>query len=119
MPLARNIIDFMGEVGGGAVLVTITAPSGRARYPKFEIRRIANGPSISRSHGWIVPDYPGENQGMSLQAVAGRIVTNAQLEADREATKTRRAAALRIAADNRRRTTQKKAPAGRRAKKGA
>lgn len=106
--LVRNIIDFMRDIGGGAVLVTLTPPRGRERYPKYKISRLMNGPSIARDVGWKVRDYTEGR--FPLTDVSGRLVTNSQLAADQEASR---------AAAKARRAAKKSAPPKRRAKKGA
>lgn len=68
-----NIIDFMRDCGGGAVIVKLTPPRGRARHPRFDIQRVENGPDVARRSGWQVADYP-KSRG-HLVSVGGRIET--------------------------------------------
>jgi len=55
-PLVGNIVQFMQEIGGGAVLVLLK-PRREGGSARFEIHRIDNGPDAARRAGWPAQDY--------------------------------------------------------------
>lgn len=77
--IVGNIIDFMDDIGGGAVIVRIAPPRAREKSARWTIEAVENGPEVARRAGTKFNTPDPERSRFTLISVSGRMPLTSRL----------------------------------------